>query len=103
VVGLAGAAVLMLLCSEAHRRCPDEQEAAAPADHHATRHPGRRDRHKTDPTVRPQLSGACVPIASDVDCAGGGGNGPAYVQGPVRVVGTDIYDLDRDVDGIGCD
>jgi ketosteroid isomerase-like protein len=44
-----------------------------------------------------------VPIASDVDCAGGGGNGPAYVRGPVRVIGTDIYDLDRDGDGIGCD
>lgn len=48
-------------------------------------------------------TGACVPIASDVDCAGGSGNGPAYVQGPVRVVGTDIYDLDRDGDGIACD
>jgi resuscitation-promoting factor RpfB len=51
----------------------------------------------------PNYSGACVPIASDVDCAGGSGNGPAYVQGPVRVVGSDIYDLDRDGDGIGCD
>ncbi|WP_243722746.1 G5 domain-containing protein [Actinomadura sp. 7K507] len=48
-------------------------------------------------------SGACVPIASDVDCAGGSGNGPAYVQGPVRVVGSDIYDLDRDGDGTACD
>lgn len=45
----------------------------------------------------------CVPIASDVDCAGGSGNGPAYVQGPVRVIGEDIYDLDRDNDGIGCE
>jgi uncharacterized protein YabE (DUF348 family) len=51
----------------------------------------------------PNYSGACVPIASDVDCAGGSGNGPAYVQGPVRVVGTDIYGLDADGDGIGCD
>jgi uncharacterized protein YabE (DUF348 family) len=51
----------------------------------------------------PNYSGACVPIASDVDCAGGTGNGPAYVQGPVRVIGSDIYDLDRDGDGIGCD
>ncbi|GAA0586295.1 G5 domain-containing protein [Actinomadura livida] len=51
----------------------------------------------------PNYSGACVPIASDVDCAGGSGNGPAYVQGPVRVVGSDIYDLDRDGDGIACD
>ena len=28
----------------------------------------------------------CVPIASDVDCASGSGNGPAYVRGPVRVI-----------------
>ena len=48
-------------------------------------------------------SGACVPVASDVDCAGGSGNGPAYVQGPVTVVGSDVYDLDRDGDGIACD
>lgn len=48
-------------------------------------------------------TGACVPIASDVDCAGGSGNGPAYVEGPVQVVGSDIYDLDRDGDGIACD
>jgi len=48
-------------------------------------------------------SGACVPIASDVDCAGGSGNGPAYVTGPVRIVGSDVYDLDRDGDGVACD
>lgn len=48
-------------------------------------------------------SWACVPVASDVDCAGGRGNGPAYVRGPVKVIGSDIYDLDRDGDGIGCD
>jgi hypothetical protein len=51
----------------------------------------------------PNYSGACVPIASDVDCAGGSGNGPAYVRGPVRVVGSDIYQLDRDGDGVACD
>jgi uncharacterized protein YabE (DUF348 family) len=51
----------------------------------------------------PNYSGACVPIASDVDCAGGSGNGPAYVQGPVQVVGTDIYGLDADGDGTGCE
>jgi resuscitation-promoting factor RpfB len=45
----------------------------------------------------------CVPIASDVDCAGGSGDGPAYVQGPIRVIGTDIYGLDRDGDGIACE
>jgi hypothetical protein len=45
----------------------------------------------------------CVPIASDVDCEGGSGNGPAYVAGPVEVIGSDIYRLDADHDGIGCE
>lgn len=51
----------------------------------------------------PNYAWACVPIASDVDCAGGSGNGPAYVRGPVKVIGTDIYGLDSDHDGIGCE
>lgn len=44
----------------------------------------------------------CVPITSDVDCAGGSGNGPEYT-GRVRVIGPDEYDLDRDGNGIGCE
>ncbi|MEU6039858.1 G5 domain-containing protein [Actinomadura sp. NPDC047616] len=59
---------------------------------------GTKQSSRCDPNYSP-----CVPIASDVDCAGGSGNGPAYVQGPVRVIDTDIYDLDRDGDGVGCD
>ena len=51
----------------------------------------------------PNYSGACVPIASDADCSGGSGNGPAYVVGPVTVIGSDIYDLDRDGNKIGCE
>ncbi len=58
---------------------------------------------KEEPSCDPNYSGACVPIASDVDCAGGSGNGPAYVQGPVTVTGSDIYGLDSDSDGIGCE
>lgn len=55
------------------------------------------------PACDPNYSG-CVPVASDVDCAGGSGNGPAYVKGPVRVIGEDIYGLDgNDNDGIGCE
>lgn len=45
----------------------------------------------------------CVPVASDVDCEGGSGNGPAYVAGPVRVIGSDVYGLDADKDGVGCE
>ncbi|WP_290865407.1 excalibur calcium-binding domain-containing protein [Hamadaea sp.] len=55
------------------------------------------------PACDPNYAGACVPVASDVDCAGGSGNGPAYFSGTARVVGTDIYDLDRDNDGIACE
>jgi hypothetical protein len=54
------------------------------------------------PACDPNYSG-CVPVASDVDCKGGSGNGPAYVDGPVQVIGSDIYDLDRDGDGTACD
>ena len=46
----------------------------------------------------------CVPNdAVDVDCQGGSGNGPSYVKGPVTVTGEDVYGLDADKDGIGCE
>lgn len=57
---------------------------------------------KSPSNCDPNYSG-CVPIASDVDCAGGSGNGPAYTSGPVTVIGSDIYGLDRDGDGVGCE
>ncbi|GAA4773571.1 G5 domain-containing protein [Microbacterium gilvum] len=50
----------------------------------------------------PNYADGCVPIAADVDCAGGSGDGPAYFEGTATVVGADIYDLDRDGDGIAC-
>lgn len=60
---------------------------------------------KSDSTGKcdPNYSGACVPIATDVDCSSGSGDGPAYVVGPVRVIGRDIYKLDGNGDGIGCE
>jgi endonuclease YncB( thermonuclease family) len=54
----------------------------------------------------PAYSSPCVPAdVSDVDCAGGSGNGPYYVNGPVYLSGTaDPYGLDgNDNDGIGCE
>lgn len=57
----------------------------------------------TSDGCHPSYEGECVsPNASDVDCEGGNGNGPEY-SGPVRVVGPDEYDLDRDGDGYGCE
>lgn len=45
----------------------------------------------------------CLPPGPDVDCAGGSGNGPRYVNGPVYVSGGDPYGLDGDGDGVACE
>ncbi|MEX0881710.1 MAG: G5 domain-containing protein [Candidatus Saccharimonadales bacterium] len=63
---------------------------------------------KVVPQVQPQTSctpgySPCIAPGSDVDCAGGSGDGPRYVSGPVSVTGSDPYGLDRDGDGIGCE
>ena len=51
----------------------------------------------------PSYVGACLdPNASDYDCIGGSGNGPKYT-GTVRVVGPDVFRLDADHDGWGCE
>lgn len=58
----------------------------------------------TPPACHPSYRGACVPPnVSDVDCAGGSGDGPYYVSGPITVVGPDVYRLDSDHDGIACE
>jgi hypothetical protein len=44
-----------------------------------------------------------VPIADDVDCGPGKGDGPEYVSGPIKVIGPDTYRLDADNDGVGCE
>lgn len=59
----------------------------------------------TTPTknCHPSYEGACLdPNASDYDCAGGSGNGPLYT-GKVKVVGPDVFRLDSDGDGYGCE
>jgi hypothetical protein len=51
----------------------------------------------------PNYEGACLnPDSPDYDCSGGSGNGPDYT-GPVRSVGSDPFDLDRDGDGYACE
>jgi hypothetical protein len=52
----------------------------------------------------PNYRGACLkPGVSDYDCAGGSGDGPYYVRGPIEVVGDDHYGLDSDGDGVACE
>lgn len=44
----------------------------------------------------------CIAPGPDVDCAGGNGDGPRFVEGPVLVSGKDPYRLDPDRNGLGC-
>ncbi|WP_218129765.1 hypothetical protein [Pseudonocardia oroxyli] len=77
-------------------------QAAAPAPQTRAPQPAAAQAPARSTGCDPNYSG-CVPIDSDVDCEGGKGNGPSYVRGPVRVIGKDIYGLDADKDGIGCE
>jgi hypothetical protein len=52
----------------------------------------------------PSYPDVCLnPNAEDYDCAGGSGNGPLYVEGPISVRPPDPFDLDADDDGVGCE
>ena len=52
----------------------------------------------------PSYPTVCIPRgAADYDCAGGSGNGPNYIRGPIRVLSPDLHRLDRDGDGVGCE
>lgn len=62
-----------------------------------------KETRESNTNCDPNYSGGCVPIASDVDCGGGSGNGPAYFYGTATVIGYDIYGLDRDNDGLACE
>jgi hypothetical protein len=56
-----------------------------------------------EPSCHASYEGGCLdPNSYDYDCEGGSGDGPDYT-GTVRVVGDDVFDLDRDGDGIACD
>ncbi len=68
----------------------------------ATSHCQRRigDESGRAGVVRPRSTG---PSPATPPLATGSGNGSSYVRGPVQVVGVDIYHLDRDGDGIGCE
>jgi hypothetical protein len=53
----------------------------------------------------PHYPNVCLdPDATDYDCAGSGDDGPEYVEGPVRILNGDPFDLDGyPPDGLGCD
>jgi hypothetical protein len=51
----------------------------------------------------PGYSKCLDPTASDYDCIENEGDGPKYVQGPIRVTGSDRFRLDGNNNGVGCE
>lgn len=73
----------------------EERQAAARA---------RRAEGEADSGCDPNYDGECLKDGiGDYDCAGGSGNGPNYVYSEVRVVGVDVFGLDANGNGIGCE
>jgi uncharacterized protein YabE (DUF348 family) len=78
------------------------EQSRTPIGEDVIKSPVEQITHIGTRTCDPNYTG-CVPIAPDVDCGGGSGNGPAYFYGTARVIGYDIYGLDRDGDGYACE
>ncbi len=85
----------------------NDQAAATPTPTQAARTPPpitasgqSTDRAGCDPSY----PDACLKDGiGDYDCAGGTGNGPNYVKGPIRVLPPDPFRLDSDHNGWGCE
>jgi hypothetical protein len=91
----------------ARRRAEERRRARerrAAEERRREREARERAQQEAEQSCDPSYEGACLdPNASDYDCAGGSGDGPEYVNGPVSVVGDDHFDLDSDGDGSGCE
>jgi hypothetical protein len=70
-------------------------EVVAPGDD-----PGFDPDNLSDLLCHPSYDGKCLDV--DYDCLGSGDDGPLYT-GEVNVVGPDLFKLDPDEDGIGCE
>ena len=76
---------------------------AASAGGTAVAHTGDARAQAAKKRCHKSYRGRCLkPNAYDYDCVGGSGNGP-YYTGLVRVVGPDVFRLDADGDGLGCE
>ncbi len=91
-----------------------DRYSQAQADSYASNHDLGPDPYEglpladTEPPPAPEVQDCqgyepCIAPGGDVDCAGGSGDGPRYVSGPLDVNGADPYGLDDDHDGVGCE
>jgi hypothetical protein len=79
----------------------EQQEEREQGQQEQRQEGGEQQREPTDCDPNYDFA-ACVPIATDVDCAGSG-NGPKYVKGPLPVRGADPYGLDPNRNRVACE
>jgi hypothetical protein len=109
IVGLADAQAMIVHWGQVPTVAPTTTAAPTTTVPPTTRSLPPTTVYVPPPTTAAPLSGCtpgydpCIPPGSDVDCAGGSGNGPRYVTGPISVTGSDQYGLDTNHNGIGCE
>jgi hypothetical protein len=80
---------------------PEGYAPVTVTDVNESRNPAGFCAHRFD--CHPSYEGVCVPNDGQiVHCAGTGGEGQP-VEGPITVVGADVFGLDPDGDGIACE
>jgi hypothetical protein len=85
-------------------RTPPATHAAPTTHRPPTTRPAPKTTRAPSGNCDPSYPDSCLHDGiGDYDCAGGSGNGPNYVDGPIRVRPPDPFDLDRDGDGLGCE
>ena len=78
------------------------EPSVLPVSQPASKSLPKRSAENNSGACHSSYSGCLKANASDYDCAGGSGNGP-YYTGKIQVVGPDVFDLDRNNDGWGCE
>ncbi|WP_322761267.1 hypothetical protein [Frankia sp. Cr2] len=91
---------------------PTTHPVSRPSTQAAAQAPAAAPAPRPATTAAAAPAGNCDPAYPDVclhdgigdyDCAGGSGDGPNYVRGPLRVRSPDPFGLDHDHDGTGCE
>ncbi|MBI2109437.1 MAG: hypothetical protein HYT93_04690 [Parcubacteria group bacterium] len=107
-LGLAGMLFAIMVILSKPPELPQEEQSntVKPVQDERILLPRRSSQSSTNSggvrLCNPNYSGCLLDDIGDYDCDGSGGDGPNYT-GKVEVLGTDIFYLDKDQNGLACD
>lgn len=103
VVGAAAVCMVITGCNSSSSSDIATEPFADPYETFLPERPASPEPRAEGPDCTPGYDPCLPDYGADYDCAGGSGNGP-YYSGKVNVQrGMDVYDLDRDGNGVGCE